>query len=141
MNGVYPGLLAFAERTWLGGGQKGWLSTIGEPESKNASQFKVFEDRLLDHQKQYFKKLLFPYTQQSSLAWNLHGPYKNGGDLNAVFEPETNKAKLAPIAQQVVGGTIILRHWWAPLITGALANPTDISTWYASTKILSLIHI
>ncbi|HRO70346.1 MAG TPA: beta-N-acetylhexosaminidase, partial [Chitinophagaceae bacterium] len=35
------------------------------------------------------------------------------------------------------GGTIIWRHWWAPLIKGVLETPKENSTWYASTLIWS----
>lgn len=139
MNAVYPGMLAFAERSWRGGGREGWVATIGAPGSEEAIKFTEFENRLLDHKQQIFTALPFPYTKQSSTTWKLYGPYANGGDFSAKFAPEQAKFdadKIAPVLE-VVGGTIILRHWWAPLIKGAILNPDDSTTWYATTKIWS----
>ena len=139
MNPVYPGLLAFTERSWRGGGNKGWTATIGAPGSAEADEFTTFENRLLDHKKLYFKDLAFSYVKQSSIVWKLYGPYENKGDLSKLFEPEkdlSNETKL-PSSQSVMGGTIVLRHWWAPLIKGALNDPKENTTWYAYTKIWS----
>jgi hexosaminidase len=139
MNPVYPAILAFAERTWCGGGTSGWTATIGEPASEEAKAFAAFEKRLLDHQQKYFSNLPFPYAKQSSLTWKLFGPYFNKGNLAAAFEPEKNhfNPNAAKPAMEVVGGTIIFRHWWYPLIKGALSQPEDSTTWYASTRIWS----
>jgi hypothetical protein len=35
------------------------------------------------------------------------------------------------------GGTIIFRHWWAPVVNALLQNPQENSTWYATTEIWS----
>ncbi len=43
----------------------------------------------------------------------------------------------AKVYKQVTGGTIVLRHWWAPLIKGAIDDPKENSTVYAVTKIRS----
>ncbi|HEY9341226.1 MAG TPA: family 20 glycosylhydrolase [Hanamia sp.] len=139
MNSVYPGMLAFAERTWRGGGNKGWVANIGEPNSKVATEFATFENRLLDHKKSYFSHLPFPYVKQSSTIWKLYGPYENGGDLSKVFAPENKNVdkNLSAPSLQAVGGTIILRHWWAPSIKGVLNDPKENTTWYAYTKIWS----
>ncbi len=139
MNPVYPGMLAFAERCWRGGGHKGWTSTIGKPGSAEANEFAVFENRLLDHKKLYFKELPFPYAKQSSIVWKLYGPYKNSGNMLKQFQPEKEKLNESHLnaLQSVVGGTIVLRHWWAPLIKGVLNDPGENTTWYAYTKIWS----
>lgn len=139
MNGTYPGLITFAERTWRGGGINGWVSGIGTENSDRAVEFKEFEDRLLEHKQNYFQHLIFPYYQQSKTTWKLYGPYKNEGSLSKTFSPEKAKDKepIEPPALSVVGGTIILRHWWAPLIEGALPAPEENSTWYARTRIWS----
>jgi hypothetical protein len=139
MNPVYPGMLAFAERVWRGGGHSGWTATIGAPSSKEAIEFAAFEKMLMDHQKQFFSKLPFPYTQQSSIVWKLYGPYANDGNLPIKCQPEQkdfDTGKVFP-AKEVVGGTIVLRHWWHPLISGAIEKPKDSTTWYAVTKIWS----
>ncbi|MGZ5254299.1 MAG: beta-N-acetylhexosaminidase, partial [Flavitalea sp.] len=139
MNPVYPGILTFAERSWRGGGNQGWTATIGTPTSQKAIEFENFEKRLLDHKKLYFSSLPFPYVKQSSTNWKLYGPYENEGDLKTKFEPEQktwNPANIKP-SIETVGGTIVLRHWWAPLIDGVLTEPKENSTWYSSTKIWS----
>jgi lysophospholipase L1-like esterase len=139
MNPVYPGMLAFAERSWQGGGIDGWVANIGEPNTARANAFAAFENRLLDHKQQYYSTLSFPYVLQSNLVWKLFGPFENKGDLSKQFAPEQKSfdADKAKSTFQQVGATIVLRHWWAPLIKGAIPNAEDSSTWYATTKIWS----
>lgn len=137
MNPVYPAMLAFAERTWKGGGTKGWVAVLGEPGSQLVQQFTEFENRLLDQEQSNFKQLPFPYTKQSDIVWSLYGPYKNNGELSKQFEPERKNFDESKPSFKTVGGTIILRHWWAPLIKGAIINPEENTTWYAITKIWS----
>lgn len=139
MNPVYPGMLAFAERSWRGGGSEGWKANIGAAGSPEAKAFAAFEERLLDHKLRYYAHLSFPYVRQSHLEWKLLGPFLNNGDLAKIFPPEstgfnqdTSNAKFIQ-----TGATIILRHWWAPLISGALLHPEDSTTWYATTKFWS----
>jgi len=134
MNPVYPGMLAFAERSWRGGGQSGWIANVDDGDKKS---FIDFENRLLDHKKQFFKHKIFHYAKQSNLVWKLYGPYPNNGNLTKPFLPETkswNEAT-AKVYKEQTGGTIVLRHWWAPLIKGAIDKPEDSTTWYATTKI------
>ena len=134
MNPVYPGMLAFAERSWQGGGQDGWIANIDDG---NKRGFIDFENRLLDNKKQFFKHKIFNYAKQSNLVWKLYGPFDNGGDVKRKFSPETqnwNEAN-AKVYKEQTGGTIALRHWWAPLIKGAIDKPEDSTTWYATTKI------
>lgn len=137
MNPVYPGILAFSERIWRGGGQKGWVASIGEPGSIQTTAFTEFENRLLDHKHQNFSALPFQYVKQSSNTWKLFGPFANQGDLTKSFAPENTNIDKLPLADAVVGGTIIWRHWWAPLIKGVLSDPKENTTWYASTRIWS----
>ncbi|HUN02844.1 MAG TPA: family 20 glycosylhydrolase [Niabella sp.] len=140
MNLVYPGMLAFAERTWKGGGVQGWVANIGSPGEKRVSDFAEFENRLLVHKNLYFKKKPFPYFAQQDIKWNLYGPYDNGGDLTKKFEPEFksfNPAKTKPYKEEI-GATIILRHWWAPQIKGAIDEVAkENTTWYATRRIWS----
>lgn len=139
MNPVYPGILAFAERCWHGGGQKGWTATIGAHGSAEENEFAEFENRLLDHKKLYFSHLSFPYVKQSSTIWKLYGAYENSGNLSKIFIPENKNFNIDETSAkaEVVGGTIILRHWWYPLIKGAIETPKENTTWYAYTKIWS----
>ena len=140
MNAVYPSMLTFAERCWKGGEYKNYSSVIGEPATEKYNAFIEFEDRLLKHQKQYFKKLSFPYTQQGDIHWRLIGPFDNSGKLHTVFYPESKSfmdtAHLNNY-ESVFGGTIILRHFWYPMISAHLTQPTDSTTWYACRSIWS----
>lgn len=139
MNPVYPSMLAFSERSWQGGGVDGWVANIGEPNSARADTFTEFEKRLLDQRQQYYAALSFPYVQQSNLVWKLYGPFANAGDLSKQFAPEQkgfDADKTKPTLEQV-GATVVLRHWWAPLIKGAVPNTEDSTTWYGTTKIWS----
>lgn len=134
MNPVYPGMLAFAERSWRGSGQSGWIANIDDGDKKG---FIEFESRLLDNKKQFFSDKIFNYAKQSNITWKLYGPFDNSGDLTKQFLPETknwNEANTKAY-KELIGGTIVLRHWWAPLIKGAIDNPEDNTTWYATTKI------
>lgn len=128
MNPVYPAMLAFAERSWKGGGQAGWVSNISDGDEKG---FAEFETRLLNHQQQFFQKHLatknndisqsyyaFPYQPQANMEWNLY-------DANEKY------------VKTVKGGTIVLRHWWAPLIKGAIDSIKPNQIWYASTQVWS----
>jgi hypothetical protein len=134
MNPVYPGMLAFSERVWNGGGISGWVSNISDG---NENDFKVFEDQLLDHKKVYFKDKPFPYVPQSHLNWKLMGPYDNKGDISQIFSPEKESKSYSVATDSVTGGTVVMRHWWAPKIKGAIENPMENTTWYAATRIWS----
>lgn len=134
MNPVYPGMLAFAERAWRSGGKNGWIANIDDGDKKG---FIEFEGRMLDNKNQYFKDKIFTYAKQSNLVWKLYGPFNNNGDLTKQFLPETKNwnETTTKLYKEVTGGTIVLRHWWAPLIKGAIENAEDSVTWYATTKI------
>lgn len=105
---VYPGMIAFAERTWRGGGDSGWIANVKN--AKQEKEFLEFEQRLLDQKEQYFKHIPFPYHRQGMMHWDLFGPYKNGGDLSKSFAPE-NKSFSDLATLKATGGTIVLRHW------------------------------
>ena len=136
MNPVYPGMLAFAERSWRGGGKTGWIANMDDGDT---AAFRHFENRLLDNKTLWFGSKPFPYVQQSHLTWKLLGPYDNGGDLTKSFDIERSllPGQSVEPAKQVTGGTVVLKHWWAPLIKGALDKPQENSTWYATTQIWS----
>jgi len=140
MNAVYPSILAFAERCWQGGGYKNYVSDFGNPATERYNAFAAFEKRLLKHQKQYFVRLPFPYVQQSNNEWKLIGPFYNKGEVTKVFYPEErlfiDTVQLSKY-KSVFGGTIILRHFWSPMISSHLQNTDDSTTWYAVRKIWS----
>jgi hypothetical protein len=136
MNAVYPGMLSFAERIWRGGGQPGWIAHIDHGDSP---AFREFEERLMAHQQLYFQQLEFPYQAQADINWQLIGPFDNKGDLKKEFWPEVDRLRLHnyETGEKISGGTIILRHWWANLIKGALDKPAENSTWYAYRRVWS----
>jgi hypothetical protein len=139
MNPVYPGIVTFGERVWRGGGLQNWTATSGSPDSGKAKEFAEFETRLMDHKRQYFSQLIFPYRRQAGMVWNIYGPYNNRGNMLWKAGPELNNfdtAQLKPFAR-VTGGTIILRHWWYPMIDGVISNPVENSTVYAVSYLWS----
>ncbi|RPD45582.1 family 20 glycosylhydrolase [Paracnuella aquatica] len=139
MSAAYPAMLAFAERSWRGGGREGWVANVGAPGDARTKAFAAFEGRLLDHKRNYFQGLPFPYVRQTNTIWKLFGPYQNGGNLLQAFAPEEagfDASKVKP-SHEVVGGTVVIRHWWAPLIEGAVADAKENTTWYATTRIWS----
>ena len=137
-NAVYPSLITFAERIWNGGGKAGWTANITASNTKDYADFKDFEARLLYHKNKYFKGMPFPYVKQTGLKWDLIGPFENDGDLAKSFPIEKNGASEQwKVAKTAEGGTIILRHWWADIIKGAIDEPKPNTTWYARTKIWS----
>lgn len=136
MNPVYPAIASFGERVWRGGGRKGWISVLN-PADKAFNEFAEFENRLLGHKKLYFNNRFFPYQRQQGLRWKLYGPYNNNGNTQTKFPAEDVLLRGDSVLRSKItaGATVVLRHWWAPQVTGVLDNPEDSSTWYASTKI------
>jgi hypothetical protein len=137
MNPVYPSILAFAERSWRGGGFPGKVVDIGNAGSERAIACQEFENRLIQHKHMYFRNLPFTYVRQSNIQWKLFGPFKNNGDMEQSFWPENKNVSLddSLTTTTVTGGTIYLRHWWYPTLASWLDNPQDSSTWYAYQKI------
>lgn len=132
---VYPGLLAFAERSWRGGGYAGWRANIGKThEAEAIADFADFESRLIEHKYRYFAGKPFPYVRQSDLIWDFYGPYNHAGDLTKAFPLEAAGVAAAQDkpAFQAVGGTQILRHWWTPAVNGLIDEPEENTTWYAT---------
>lgn len=139
MNPAYPGIITFAERSWRGGGKPGWTSRIGSPNSETAYAFKEFETRLINHKNLYFSAEPFPYVEQSGTTWTIYGPYDNNGNTSARLLAEKGKfdtTRLTSLKQET-GGTVVLRHWWYPLISGVIDTPKENSTIYATTRLWS----
>ncbi len=128
MNAVYPIMLTFAERCWQGS-------------SKN-NNLALFEKKLIAHKKSYFNNLPFPYVAHSNIEWKLIGPFKNKGITSAKYEPENPSFfDTAKLENNIVvkGGTVWLKHFWHPMVSSHLQNPTDSTTWYATRKFWSNI--
>ncbi|MEA5427716.1 family 20 glycosylhydrolase [Arcicella lustrica] len=139
MNAVYPSLLAFAERTWLGGGETNWITNVSASDSKKAAIFQAFEERLMAERYRFFSKKPFPYHPQAHIRWQMFGPFNNKGNLEANFSPEHPKfLETNPLTNlEALGGTIVLRHWWSPTVKGVLPNPLENTTWYAIQQVWS----
>ena len=88
---------------------------------------------MLAHQQRYFTGLPFPYTAQAGINWQLFGPYPNAGDITRAFAPEQKDFKPEKETLGAVGATVVLRHFWHPLVTGVLEKPQENTTWYAYT--------
>lgn len=139
MNPVYPSMITFAERSWLGGGYDTWTTNIDPANEKRLSNFKAFEERMLEHKRIYFSDKAFPYVKQADMVWKLFGPFENKGDLTREFSPEDPDFDLADSspALEALGGTVILRHFWAPQVKGVLPIPAENTTWYAYRRFWS----
>lgn len=136
-NAVYPAMLAFAERTWRGGGIPRFISNI-PTEPGLRSEFEDFENRMLSVRDRFFKKHIFTYTKQADIKWELFGPFDNKGNADAVFPIEKNLYHYGGTPfENVNGGTIVLRHFWEPTIDGFLKDPKENSTIFARTKLWS----
>lgn len=138
MNPVLPVMMAFAERTWRGGGYYNYGAAFGKPGDEQHAAFKGFEQRMMQLHKHSFPQVYFPYAAQADIEWNLIGPFENGGDLTKSFTPEQSyffdTAQLKRF-HQVYGGTIWLRHFWHPMIDSHIKHPEDSTTWYAYREI------
>lgn len=140
-NPTYPSLMAFAEKSWCGGGMSGNQVGLNYSSKEQLQQFTSFENRLLAIQSEQFSYLPFNYVRQANISWRLIGPYPNGGDLTKSFPPETKDVNLDKIekGQTVHGATIILRHFWNPVVKGAIVDPKENTTYYAYGRYLSVV--
>ena len=146
-NSVYTLMLAFAERTWDGGGSEYFdkLGTnMGDPESADFKQFADFERRLLLHKTSTLKDIYIPYVKQTNVHWRISDAFPNEGNLSTVFPPETEGPKLSYIyndsiynTRETTGAGIYLRHVWGNTIPAFYENPQANHTAYAFTKVFS----
>lgn len=136
-NALYPAMFAFSEKVWCGGGKKGsYVGIDSRPEWLEA--FRDLEQRITTLQKESFRYLDFPYVAQGDIEWNLYGPYDNAGKLESQFLPEfTSDLSTLEVDTTLVGGTIIIRHFWSPTIKGHYLNLPENSTFYAHRKVWS----
>lgn len=136
-NAIYPALLVFAERSWRGGGEFEWRSNI-RTDARGLAEFAEFEERLLQHKQRYFKNVIFPYYRQCKQTWTLYGPFENKGNLDmTLYKEQEGKFQEAQQIGVFYGGTIVLRHWWADVVHGAIDRPLKNTTIYAVSKIWS----
>lgn len=133
-NAVYPALFAFAERTWVGGGDA--YSYVGIQE-KTRRELGALEHRIISVHSSLFPDLPFQYIPQSDIRWNIYGPYDNEGDTSRAFAPELVDIETLLPDTTLVGGTIVLRHWWHPAVRGHFQNAKPNTTFYASRQVWS----
>lgn len=131
LNGLYPIMLTFAERTWRGGGtpetQAGVVLT-------DSAAFAEFEERLLSHKRQFWNHRHFPYVSQRHLQWKILKPFPNDGNLHMIFPPEQGNLDFPGVT--ATGATIYLRHTWGPSVVRAyLSDPKPNHTAYAYTYV------
>lgn len=145
-NGLYPNMLAIAERAWRGGGTEYFdgLGTILPPEDTEAfKEFADFEKRMLWHKEHTFKGYPFAYVKQTNVKWNITDAFPNGGDMDKVFPPEQEFKDIYHYngntygVRQAIGAGIYLRHVWGDMVPAFYADPKENHTAYAYTWVYS----
>ena len=145
-NGLYPNMLAIAERAWRGGGTEYFdgLGTILPPEDTEAfKEFADFEKRMLWHKEHTFKGYPFAYVKQTNVKWNITDAFPNGGDMDKVFPPEQELKDSYHYngntygVRQAIGAGIYLRHVWGDMVPAFYADPKENHTAYAYTWVYS----
>ena len=145
-NGLYPNMLAIAERAWRGGGTEYFdgLGTILPPEDTEAfKEFADFEKRMLWHKEHTFKGYTFAYVKQTNVKWNITDAFPNGGDMDKVFPPEQELKDTYHYngntygVRQAIGAGIYLRHVWGDMVPAFYADPKENHTAYAYTWVYS----
>ncbi|GIM58217.1 family 20 glycosylhydrolase [Capnocytophaga canimorsus] len=144
-NNFYPNMLAFAERTWRGGGTEYFdkNGTLLKEDEPTFSDFLDFEERMLFFKKKVFANEPFTYVKQTDVKWLITAPFPNEGNLKKQFPPEKKIRKQYKYANNVydtypaVGAGIYLRHVWGDLIPAFYENPQENHTAYAQTYVYS----
>ncbi len=144
-NSFYPYMMAFAERSWMGGGSQYFdkngtmMPTAG---SKEFNEYVDFENRMLWYKHHTLHSEPFPYVKQTNVVWRITDAFPNGGDLSKVFPPETEETKASYKygdsiynTKDAIGAGIYLRHTWGTLIPGFYRNPQPNHTAYAFTYV------
>lgn len=145
-NHFYPNMLAFAERTWRGGGSE-YFDENGpilpsNPDDSVFQSFADFERRMLWHKEQHFDEKPFPYVKQTDIRWRVTDPFPNDGELTRSFPPEEGLADSYDYqgrqyrAHDAVGAAVYLRHVW-DIVPGFYEDPKENHTAYAYTWVWS----
>ncbi|MEW6743810.1 MAG: family 20 glycosylhydrolase [Planctomycetota bacterium] len=136
MNPVIPVMLAFAERSWRGGGYPAFTSVLAPVNSPAFTDFVEFEERLLAHRERHHLKSPFAYVRQTGIVWRVWGPFPNGGDLARSFPPEGESHDSYEVAGkkyraiEVRGATLFFGGWLDQGLFGPLENHTAYAmTW------------
>lgn len=137
-NPTYPSMIAFAEKTWCGGGYPDNYVSLST--DRDLEGFRDFERRLCLYGQRHMVGLPFPYVAQADIEWKIYGPYDNGGDTSKVFPVERmDEVSLASLKADTtfIGGTLIFRHFWTTQIKGLWTSPAPNQTVYASRQVWS----
>ncbi len=146
-NNFYPSMLAFAERSWRGGGSE-YFDHNGTmlPSDENDSVFKEFADfesRMLWHKDNVFSDEPFAYVKQTDIKWRITDAFPNGGNLSMSFPPETELSESYQYNNEIyntceaIGAGIYLRHVWGQTVPSFYENPQENHTAYAYTWVWS----
>ena len=160
-NNVYANVIATAERSWVGGGQRyidncnnGGTNGGGGVMLPNAGAeydaFAHWERRFLFHKAHSLKGEPIPYVKQTNVRWRITDAFPNEGDVSRVFPPEElmSTARVLPNAYSYQGNTystsiatgagIYLSHTWGKSIINAYyPAPAYNHTAYAWTYVYS----
>lgn len=145
-NNFYPNMLAFAERSWIGGGSEyfdGNGVILPKEDTKEFKEFADFERRMIWHKEHNFKGYPFAYVKQTNVKWNITDAFPNEGDLGKVFPPEKElKAEYlyegkSYGVRQATGAGIYLRHVWGTFVPAFYKDPQENHTAYAWTWVWS----
>lgn len=142
-NTFYPVMLAFAERSWRGGGHDIRVRGVNLPQPDNVDYklFTDFEKRMLISRNRYLPDEPFPYLKQTNVHWRVTDPFPNRGDLSLTFPPEQKIRKKYRHKRKVftsnpaTGATVYLRHTWGGMVPGLFADPRPDHTAYAYTYV------
>lgn len=148
-NNLYAYMMAVGERSWMGGGREYFdnLGTLMGPDgSEDFAEFCDFERRLLWHKDHTLRGESVPYVRQTDVVWAITDPFPNGGDLDAVFPPETEPTAMQYVWQDSIyrvrmfrGAGHYLRHVWGAIDSNhsVYEHPQPDHTAYAYTYVYS----
>lgn len=150
MNNLYANVLASAERTWMGGGER-YIEqggTVLPPSGPEHEAFVDFERRFLFHKAHSLRHEPISYVRQSNVRWRITDPFPNHGDPSLPLPPDSlagtdvlpdsfcyeGKVYHTHIA---TGAGIYLRHIWHPTVPSFFPSPGRGQTAYAWTYVHS----
>lgn len=141
-NAFYPIMLAFAERSWSGGGDdiKTRGVRMGLPGDPAFERFRDFESRMIDIRGKSLRGLIFPYNEQTGITWKISSQMPNHGNLewSAPFEGQFVNNPGDDISPAVyfspaAGAAVYLRHTWGDKVPSFYSDPRPDRTAYAYT--------
>lgn len=145
-NAFYPMMLAFAERSWAGGGDniKERGVRMGLPGDPAFERFRDFESRMMAVRERFLKEVPFPYNRQTGIFWRISPQYPNFGDLDysvsyerdLINNPGSNSSSEVSY-MPAAGATVYLRHTWGEKVPAYYSDPKPDHTAYAYTWIYS----